>query len=100
MVSVELRGTGVTVTTLLPGWVRTEFHDQAGGRSGIPGPLWVQPEPVVRGCLQDAAGRVMSIPTARYRLIGTLLRHAPRRVVRAISAEIMGRRRAEAMGTR
>lgn len=99
--SIELRGTGVNVTTLLPGWVRTEFHDAAGGRRGIPEPLWVDTEPVVRICLRDAAaGRVVSTPTTRYRMIGGFLRHAPRGVVRAISSEIMGRRRAEAMGTR
>jgi uncharacterized protein len=99
--SVELKGTGVTATALLPGWVRTEFHDQAGGRKGIPDPLWVEPEPLVRICLRDAAaGRVVSVPTVRYRVIGGFLRHAPRGLVRAISGEIMGRRRAEAMGTR
>ena len=49
--------------------------------------------------LRDAAaGRVVSVPTARYRVIGSFLRTAPRGVVRAISAQIMGRRRAEAMG--
>jgi uncharacterized protein len=99
--SVQLKGTGVTATALLPGWMRTEFHDAAGGRRGIPGPLWVDTEPVVRICLRDAAaGRAVSVPTVRYRVIGSFLRHAPRGMVRAISAEIMGRRRAEAMGTR
>jgi short-subunit dehydrogenase len=99
--ALELKDTGVGVTTLLPGWVRTEFHNQAGGRRGIPGPLWVDVEPVVRICLRDAAAhRVVSVPTVRYRVIGSFLRHAPRGIVRAISAEIMGRRRAEAIGTR
>ena len=99
--AVELKGTGVTATALLPGWMRTEFHDAAGGRRGIPRPLWVDTAPVVRICLRDAAaGRVVSVPTARYKLIGGFLRHAPRGLVRVISGEIMGRRRAEAMGTR
>jgi len=95
--SAELRGTGVTTTALLPGWVRTEFHDRPGvGRTGIPRPLWLQPEPVVRQCLRDAArGRTVSVPSVRYRLIGGFLRHAPRAVPRGISAYILARRRNE-----
>ena len=41
-VPVELHGTGVHVTALLPGWVRTEFHSRAGiAGSSIPDFMWL-----------------------------------------------------------
>lgn len=86
----EFHGTGVTVTALMPGWVRTEFHQRAGsGRGGIPNFLWVDPEPLVRECLRDVdKRRVVSIPTVRYRLLSWFARHLPRRAMRAISRRI------------
>ena len=40
--SNELRGTGVQVTALCPGWVRTEFHERADISTGsIPSSLWL-----------------------------------------------------------
>ncbi len=91
---VELRGTGVTVTALLPGWVSTEWHERAGVRtSSIPDWLWSDPDRVARVALRDLErGRAISIPMARYRVIGWFLRHAPRSVIRKISAAISSRR--------
>lgn len=96
--SVELRGTGVTVTAVLPGWVRTEWHERAGvRRSSLPGFLWSDPETVVRIALRDARrGRVVSIPTVRYRVLGWFARHLPLRVIRRISAGISSSRTDEA----
>ncbi|WP_119869525.1 SDR family NAD(P)-dependent oxidoreductase [Frondihabitans sp. 762G35] len=93
--SVELRGTGVTVTALLPGWVRTEFHQRAGIRaSSIPNSLWLDTEQLVSACLRDVdRGKVISIPTVRYRVLVGLLRHAPKSAVRAVSAKISSSRR-------
>jgi short-subunit dehydrogenase len=91
----ELRGTGITVTALMPGWVRTEFHQRAGttkgdkGRGGIPNFLWLDPEDLVRECLRDVdKNRVISIPTIRYRLLSWLLKHLPDSTVRAVSRRI------------
>ena len=93
--SNELTGTGVTVTALCPGFVHTEFHDRAGLRmSSMPGVAWVDGELLVRRCLRDvAAGRVLSVPTARYRAVVALARHAPRPLVRRVSRGIMTTRR-------
>lgn len=93
--AVELRGTGVTATALLPGWVSTEWHSRAGVRtSSIPDWLWTKPEDVVRTALRDAdRSRVISIPTVRYRVIGWFARHLPMRAVRAVSGRISARRR-------
>lgn len=83
----ELHGTGVTATALCPGWVRTEFHSRAGiNASKIPGPLWIEPEELVRQALTDFdRGRVISMPTGRYKLLYFLVRHAPPAAVRAVS---------------
>jgi short-subunit dehydrogenase len=83
----ELRGTGVLVTALCPGWVRTEFHQRAGiNASKIPSPLWLEAEPLVTGALQDFEhGKVVSIPSARYKALIGLARHAPRTLIRAAS---------------
>ncbi len=95
--SVELRGTGVTVTAVLPGWVRTEWHERAGvQRSSLPSFLWSEPDTVVRIALRDARrGRVVSIPTVRYRVLGWFARHLPLRTTRWISAGISSSRRSE-----
>lgn len=83
----ELHGTGVTVTTLAPGWVRTEFHGRASiTTSSIPQALWLEVGPLVRECLADAdRGRVLSIPSRRYRALMWAVRHAPQPAVRAAS---------------
>jgi short-subunit dehydrogenase len=95
--SVELRGSGVTVTAVLPGWVRTEWHERAGvRRSSLPGFLWSEPDTVVRIALRDARrGRVVSIPTVRYRVLGWFARHLPLRTIRWISAGISSSRTEE-----
>lgn len=83
----ELHGTGVTVTALCPGWVRTEFHSRAEISTGsIPGPLWIQPDRLVRHALDDFdRGRVISMPTLRYKMLHFLVRHSPPAAVRAVS---------------
>ncbi|CAN5300784.1 SDR family NAD(P)-dependent oxidoreductase [soil metagenome] len=96
--AVELRGTGVTVTAVLPGWVRTEWHERAGvRRSSLPNWLWTEPDAVVRIALRDASrGRVICIPTVRYRVLGWFARHLPRRTIRWISAGISSSRNSSA----
>jgi len=93
--SVELQGTGVTVTAVLPGWVRTEWHARDGDRrTSVPGWLWTEPEAVVAAALRDSErGRAVSIPTRRYRAIGWLARHLPRGAVRKVSGLISSSRR-------
>jgi short-subunit dehydrogenase len=93
--AVELRGTGITVTALCPGWVRTEFHDRAGiKKSSIPDVMWLEADPLVRAALRDVdRGKVISIPTLRYRTLIWLARHAPKSAIRSISGAISSDRR-------
>lgn len=83
--STELAGTGVTVTALLPGFTRTEFHERAGiaADEAAPGFMWLQADDLVRECLADAAkGKVLSVPGKQYKAITTALRVLPRPIVR------------------
>ena len=90
----ELHGSGVTVTALCPGWVRTEFHERAGIKIGsIPDLLWLDPDRLVADCLKDvAAGKVISIPSKRYKALITICEHLPHRTVRAVSRKMTSRR--------
>ena len=83
----ELRGTGVTATVLCPGWVRTEFHERAEiGTGSIPSWMWLDADALVAECLRDvAAGKVISIPSRRYRALILAARLAPRPLVRRAS---------------
>lgn len=92
--ALELSGTGVQVTTLVPGWVRTEFHDRAGIRtSSIPNALWLDAKRLVNDCLADVdKGKIESIPSKRFWLICFFLRRMPRPLVRAIARRLMSKR--------
>lgn len=86
----ELFGSGVQVTALCPGWVRTEFHERAEIRtSKIPAQLWLNADRVVADCLADVERhKVVSIPSKRYKALILAARLAPRSVVRAASRKL------------
>lgn len=92
---LQLRDHGVHVTTFMPGWVRTEFHQRTGVKtSNIPDFLWLDADRVVRECLADTeAGRVRSTPSKRFKVIGFFAERGPQRAVRAVVDKInQGRR--------
>lgn len=80
----ELRGSGVTATTLCPGPVRTRFQERAGleGFAFVQGPLLQDVETVARvGYRATMRGRRVAVPGLLNRF-GTILgRFAPRALV-------------------
>ena len=92
--SGELGRHGVTVTALCPGFVRTEFHARASIRTGsLPALMWIDPERLVTDALADVAkGRVISIPSRRYKIGIFAARHVPRAAVRAVSRRLVSSR--------
>ena len=90
----ELAGSGVAATALCPGWVRTEFHERASIRTGsIPDWMWLDADQLVAECLRDvAAGKAVSIPSFRYKVMMSGARYAPRNAVRALSRRLASRR--------
>lgn len=78
----ELAPSGVSVTALCPGPVRTEFHERAGiPADAVPNRAWLDARQVVRTCLRDAErGKVLSIP-GLYKGVVVAARLAPRRLL-------------------
>ncbi len=93
--AMALRGTGVRVQALCPGFVRTEFHDRANiDMSGTPRWAYVDVDLLVRTSLADLRrGRVLSIPGPLYKTIYVLTRVMPRPLVRAAASRVKSRGR-------
>jgi short-subunit dehydrogenase len=89
-IALLLAGSGVRVSAICPGFTRTEFHQRASANmSGTPSFLWLDADRVVADGLADArAGKVISVPSKRYRAILLLVKLLPRPLV----ARLVGRR--------
>jgi uncharacterized protein len=83
---------GVRIMTLCPGFTRTEFHQRMDvGRDAVPRPLWLPVDRVVDEALADFdAGRSFSIPSKRYKVITSVSRHLPPRLLQRFQS--LGRR--------
>ncbi|MFL6139462.1 MAG: SDR family NAD(P)-dependent oxidoreductase [Frankiaceae bacterium] len=93
--AMQLGRHGVRVMALCPGFTRTEFHQR--GRmdvSSLPSFAWLSAERVVAEALRDLdRGRVMSIPSRRYRWAVASAALLPRSLVRRVAAFVASGRR-------
>lgn len=72
---------GISVMTLCPGFVKTEFHERMGARRGS-GVLWLEADFLVREALEDYdRGRVFSVPGAQYKAIRVATSVLPTRLL-------------------
>lgn len=87
----ELRGSGVCVQALLPGFTRTEFQEVAGVDPAIvPSIAWMSPAQVVAASLAALEqGSAVCIPGAGNKLLGALSGLAPRGIARRILGSIL-----------
>ncbi len=78
---------GITVQALCPGFTRTEFHQRMGAEIGdVPRWMWLKADAVVKGSLRDLErGKAISVPSARYKVLAAIARHAPATVVAKIA---------------
>ena len=88
----ELRNSGVTVTTVLPGLTRSELHARAGQQRQIskaPGWLWMEAEQVAHLALRAASRqRIIYTPGLGYKIASSLAEVMPRTVNRKMAAMI------------
>ena len=84
--ATELAGTGVSTVAVCPGFVRTEFHQQAGvDMSKSADWLWLSTDEVVDQTFKDVArGKVLSVPGLRYKAMAAGAHVLPREVVRRL----------------
>ena len=85
----EVRGQGVVVLALMPGFTHTEFHDHSGVPPvGIPGPFWMGPDQVVDSALSALEHRrARRVPGFLNRLVAAVSRLTPR----PLSRRVVGR---------
>jgi uncharacterized protein len=87
--ATELRGTGVQVQALCPGFTRSEFHERMGEDGGVrPRFAWLGAGQVVRASLEqlDRRGAVVCVPGVSYKLLVALIRHLPRALIGRVTA--------------
>lgn len=88
----EYAEAGVRVTTLCPGFTKTEFHERMSvGRGSAPDFMWLEPDRLVRDCLSDFdKGRAFSVPGAQYKTVAALTRAIPTSILQRFQG--MGRK--------
>lgn len=87
----ELRGTGVQVQALCPGFTRTEFQERAGiDTSHVPSFVWMTPDAVVAASLAALQrGSLICIPGLGNQVLAAAANAAPRSLVRRLAGMII-----------
>jgi uncharacterized protein len=89
----ELRGTGVQLLALCPGFTRTEFQQRGGfDTEHIPKMAWQTPEAVVDAALAAIEkGKALCVPGLSNKAAASMVHLAPRGLVRRMSAKVAER---------
>lgn len=84
--NAELKGSGVKVSALCPGFTRTEFHKRGKMKmNGLPRFMWLNPDKLVAQSWKDAqANHPVSIPGWHYKLLVAIVSIAPRSLIRRL----------------
>ena len=89
--AIALKGTGVTATVVAPAWMKTNFHTSAGlERPAVPDWLYVNVETAVHEGLRAAGkGKVLCVPTFKWKVVICCLEHGPRSLARLMTRRYM-----------
>jgi uncharacterized protein len=89
----DLRGTGVSVTALCPGFTHTEFQARANVPAGsVPGFMWQEAPEVARAGIEGVAkNRAVVIPGVANKVLGNFSSLTPHAITRRLSGMIVKR---------
>jgi uncharacterized protein len=90
----ELSGTGVSVTSLAPGFTKTEFEQRAGAEDAaakLPGFTWMESDDVARQAVEGMiAGKRTVVPGVLNKAVSTSGRFVPRTVLLPLFKTVSG----------
>ena len=91
----QMLPTNVKVSSLNPGFTRTEFHQRAGMKMGaIPDFMWLEGDFLVKKAWSDALkGKAISIPGWQYKVLRAIIALAPRPYVRKMGMSLRTKQR-------
>jgi len=91
----ELSATNVKVSSLCPGFTRTEFHQRGRMKmAGLPEFMWLNSDVLVAKAWKDAlAGKAVSIPGWQYKLLVGIISVVPRSIVRRLGMNLRVKQR-------
>lgn len=94
-INTEMKGTGVKISALCPGFTRTEFHERGRMRmNGLPQFMWLNADRVVlQAWKENQNGKVLSVPGWQYLILSTVSRFGPRPLVRKLGMNVRVRQR-------
>jgi short-subunit dehydrogenase len=89
----ELRGTGVKVTVLCPGFTRTEFQERANAPADdVPGFMWQEAPEVARAGLEGLErNKAVVMPGAMNKVMGNLSAVTPHAITRRVGGAVLKR---------
>jgi uncharacterized protein len=86
-VAAEVRGAGVHVTVLKPGYTYTEMSPDAPDRDSFAGRFWLEADAVARAGLDAVEqGQLICVPGRHWRAVSGLVNGLPRPLVRALTS--------------
>ena len=91
----ELSATNIKVSSLCPGFTRTEFHQRGRMKmAGLPEFMWLNSDELVAAAWKDAlAGKAVSIPGWQYKLLVGIISVVPRSIVRRLGMNLRVKQR-------
>jgi short-subunit dehydrogenase len=85
--AAEVKGSGVHVTLLKPGYVWTEMNPEGPPRDSLQGKIWLEADAVARHAVDAVEkGKLMSVPGVQWRAASGLIQALPRQLVRGLTS--------------